>query len=142
MGFERLLVLLLLVDKDGVGIAVHGVGGIADAAWFLAGGSGQGAKNFDHLGAIIREKGEANSEADHRGWLPSGFSLDALKAGFAMLHRNAILAVNFLEQGRKFRKNHGLISGPLCRFHTKPTVQTGRKAHSSIEPLPGVYMAR
>src|ERR1700727_1744565 len=56
---------VLLVDDDGVRIAIHGMGNIADAARFEARGWNKGAQRFLNLVAVFGFEFEANGEADH-----------------------------------------------------------------------------
>src|ERR1700679_2769982 len=65
MGFKRLLARVLLIDDDGVGIAVNRVRNVCGAAGFLARGESQGTKNLRDFGAVLRGKSHANGEADH-----------------------------------------------------------------------------
>lgn len=59
-------VTILLVDDDGVGIAVDGVRNVADTTFFLAREAGKLAEDLNNFLAIITAEVHTDGEADHK----------------------------------------------------------------------------
>src|SRR5579863_958094 len=65
MGVRRCAVSILLVDHDGVRIALDAMGDIADTSGFLPRGFGKLAQNLGNILAIFGRELHSDRKADH-----------------------------------------------------------------------------
>src|SRR5215467_5150790 len=65
VGVERFSVLVLLIDKDGIGVIFDPMGNVGDATGLLARCCSQFLKDFGNLRAVFVGEAHANCEGDH-----------------------------------------------------------------------------